>query len=662
MSSEKWEVVGKNKKSQNGKLKNANGPEEKKIKNGPRNEDVVSHTQPKLFYSGMEIDDDRKPVNKKKEAEKKKKQEKKEAAKPKPPKTLEAALEAIDINELATIITTNKVRFSNAPLVWLKEVANFLNSKTQIDIEDPTFMVYPSSYPVSVVPSEVKEALENVLRDAGKANAQLFFDVTLTALANDMSRGQNVNGHRVLLQMLAQDYPEFCISSVQKSASLRNSYQNRPPIGLSLLWAFGQGGLSDFSVGMKAWQELFLPVIELKNYSKYVTGYLSNMLDRHENLDNVKVSQDQLLAMIDLVNNKRNGLSKEVSSDLIKQLCKYKDIYFIKSGNKLQVLFNQIMKKLPNQYLSGSALDAYNQVLVEILLDCLAKDDSCNATWRQLFHKCTKQSATMLEYIDSHWEKVSQRLKQKSLKATVTQYKEIGVDALKGKKKDETIVKANKICQNILDRMTSSRRFPWLWASFFLLLAIAGLVAYDVSRVNGDFPKSSTGKLFKDLGILEHSQKAWQKTLSTSARGYLWLETNAPIYYTQTIEVAKPYGELTKDIFFLAVKKAGVLYGNTRDYIAAKTPVVVGTIEEYAPGLVDKVTGYAAAGYEFVRKYSTEYYTLTADYFKTKVFVGEWAPDVLSNKTATALNATRTHVHTYFVWLRKHVQLYSEIP
>lgn len=63
--------------------------------------------------------------------------------------------------------------------------------------------------------------------------------------------GQNVNGHRLLLQMLAKDYPEFCVASVAKSASLRNSYQNRPPIGLSLLWAFGQGGLTDFAVGLK---------------------------------------------------------------------------------------------------------------------------------------------------------------------------------------------------------------------------------------------------------------------------------------------------------------------------------------------------------------------------------------------------------------------------
>ncbi|XP_030031154.2 transmembrane protein 214 [Manduca sexta] len=663
MSSGQWEVVGKSKKSQNGKVKNKE--DEKKIKNGPKLEDVVPHSQLKSFYAGMEIDSEKKPAkDKKKDGDKKgKKQDKKaEPPKPKPPRTLEEALEAIDVTELANIIATNKIRFSNAPLVWLKDVANFLNTKIQIDVEDPTFSQHPSSYPLSVVPDELKSVLEGVLQDAEKKNTQLFFDGTLTALGNDMSRGQFVNGHRILLQMLAQENPDFCIASIQKNASLRNSYQNRPPIGLSLLWAFGQGGLRDFAVGMKAWQELFLPLIELKNYSKYVVGYLSKLMDLHAGTDAAKISQDQLFAMIDTVNAKKNGLSKELSSDLIHQLSKYKDLYFNKCSNKLQVTFNQLMKKLPNQYLSGSGLDAYNKVLVDCLVDCLVRDDSCNATWRQLFHRCSKQSATLLEYIDTNWSELSPRLKLKSLKATVLQYKEVSGKALKGKKKDETLVKTNKICQDILDRMTSTRRFPWLWASFFLIVAIAGLVAYDVSRVGGNFPKSATGKLFKDLGILEQSQRAWQKTLSTSARGYLWVETNAPVYYAQTVEACKPYAQLSKDAYFIAVKKAGVLYGNVWDYVSEKSPMLEAFIEQYAPGLIETIRKQYQAFVSAVVKYATDYYQLSADYLKTKVFIGEWAPEILQNKTQSALNVTRFHMTSYFHWFREQVNIYSEIP
>ncbi|XP_050352609.1 transmembrane protein 214 [Nymphalis io] len=663
MSSGQWEVVGKSKKSQNGKVKNVKDEDKKASKNGTKIEDVVPYPQTKSYYSGMEIDDPRKsPKDKKNGDRKNKKQDKKsEPTKPKPPKTIDEALEAMDPSELANIITTNKVRFSNAPLVWLKEVANFLNSKIQIEVDDPTFSNYPPTYPLCVTPVDIRKALETLLQDAGKANAQLFFDVTLTALANDMSRGQPANGHRLLLQMLANEYPEFCIASIPKSVSLRTSYQNRPPIGLSLLWTLGQGGLENFAVGLKAWQEVFLPIIELKNYSKYVITYLSDILDKHASMD-AKVTHDQFLAMLDMVNNKRNALSKDLSSDLIKQLSKFKDVYFNKSGNKLQVTFNQLMKKLPNQYLSGSILDPYNTVLVESLVECLAQDDSCNATWRQLFHKCSKQSATLIEYIDTNWTKVSPRLKKKSLKMTISQYMEVCGETLKGKKKDETVVKTKKICQDILDRMTSTRRFPWLWASFFLLVGIAGLIGYDVSRVNGNFPKSATGKLLDDLGLLEQSQHVWRKTLSTSARGYLWLETNAPIYYNTTMEACKPYAQLSKEVFTIVLKKSGILYNNLKEYIVEKTPVVVATIEQYAPGVIDTVQSYAVSGYVAVRKYSNDYYQIMFEYLKTKVFIGEWAPEILQNKTQLALNATRFHMTSYFHWFREQVNVYSEIP
>lgn len=53
----------------------------------------------------------------------------------------------------------------------------------------------------------------------------------------------------------------------------------------------------------------------------------------------------------------------------------------------------------------------------------------------------------------------------------------------------------------------------------------------------------------------------------------------------------------------------------------AKAPVVVATIEQYVPGLVDNVKSYSTAGYEAVVKYSGDYYQFSADYLKTKVFM-----------------------------------------
>lgn len=49
--------------------------------------------------------------------------------------------------------------------------------------------------------------------------------------------------------------------------------------------------------------------------------------------------------------------------------------------------------------------------------------------------------------LDTNWADVSRRLKHRSLKLTIAEYKEVCGETLKGKKKDETVLKANKICQ-----------------------------------------------------------------------------------------------------------------------------------------------------------------------------------------------------------------------
>lgn len=133
--------------------------------------------------------------------------------------------------------------------------------------------------------------------------------------------------------------------------------------------------------------------------------------------------------------------------------------------------------------------------------------------------------------------------------------------------------------------------------------------------------ESATGKILNDLGILEQTQYAWQKTLSSSARGYLWLETNAPIYYVQTVEFVKPYAQLSKDVFILSSKKVGILYGNVKEYVVEKIPVVLATVEEYVPGAIDTVSKHSSNAYSTVKTYTVQFYELSADYLQTKVFV-----------------------------------------
>jgi hypothetical protein len=54
----------------------------------------------------------------------------------------------------------------------------------------------------------------------------------------------------VLLQLMSEIYPTLATFNMGRYNELRNSYQNRTSIGTAMLWALGQGGRKDLSVGI----------------------------------------------------------------------------------------------------------------------------------------------------------------------------------------------------------------------------------------------------------------------------------------------------------------------------------------------------------------------------------------------------------------------------
>lgn len=108
-----------------------------------------------------------------------------------------------------------------------------------------------------------------------------------------------------------------------------------------------------------------------------------------------------------------------------------------------------------------------------------------------------------------------------------------------------------------------------------MLGAIGGIIAYDTHRSDGVFVKSATGKFLQDTGALPYVEVAWFKTMSTSARGYQWAEKHVPVYANVTYVALKPYGLFLKDLGIVGLNAAHNGWQVTKEYVAAKTPVVV---------------------------------------------------------------------------------------
>lgn len=188
------------------------------------------------------------------------------------------------------------------------QLCSYLNST--LNVKNPPSLIDKSiNYPNNIVPASVKATIYSLLKETGPANIQYFFDQSLTTLAVDLSNNLNCIGHNILLQLIALEWPTVCIQNLAKNAILRNSYQNRSPIGLNLLWALGQGGFKDTTVGCRVWQNIMVPVLEMKSYTKWVCEYIHRMLN-HTTGD-INLVQNEFFVIFDELLLQRNGLPKD---------------------------------------------------------------------------------------------------------------------------------------------------------------------------------------------------------------------------------------------------------------------------------------------------------------------------------------------------------------
>lgn len=162
----------------------------------------------------------------------------------------------------------------------------------------------------------------------------------------------------------------------------------------------------------------------------------------------------------------------------------------------------------------------------------------------------------------------------------------------------------------------------WVFGSFVLFGAIAGLIAYDTNVLHGGkFEESSVGKVLKQAGALPHVENAWFVSMKYSARGYKWVEVQAPIAYTKTSTFMKPYCELFKDLGLTAFNAVVKGWESTKVFVAEKTPVVVAFIDKYVPGLGQKLHDFIVNTCKGFCSLTCSAWKNSVDFFKTKVFV-----------------------------------------
>lgn len=227
------------------------------------------------------------------------------------------------------------------------------------------------------------------------------------------------SGFRLLLQALAQKYPQLTLLNLNKFIEARNSYQHRSNICSVILWSASQAGYYDVNVGLKVWLSLMVPVVSIKAYTKQVVNVFEKLMNVHENLADSKNNIDvrDFFPILDFIYTS-TGLPNNLTIQLKSSFHKLKKLaYGSQSENVVNAFFPSYLCRL------NSNADSFREEILPNLIICLAKDRNCFKVWQKMYSNSLIQSKCLLKYLDDNWPVCSSRVNKKLLKETLTLFK-----------------------------------------------------------------------------------------------------------------------------------------------------------------------------------------------------------------------------------------------
>ncbi|KNC30351.1 hypothetical protein FF38_03942 [Lucilia cuprina] len=656
-----WEVVTKSKKQKNLEKKVVAHKEKKKIEAlQPKLEEIFpshqyrrggqdNHSPAKSNASSKSKGSTPKKTNKTskessqpKDSNKKNKNEASNRA-PAKPKSLEQAFKNLTADDFASHLEQLKIIYPGSKLAWLKEIANYLNTNLPFDC-DPIFSGKSITYPSNLASPAFKEALLDFLSSEGETNLEYFFHYTLLeSMCTELNKNLPVVGYKFLLQLIAQNWPQICSNKMANTAMLRDSYQNRSNICLSILWAIGQGGYQNLMEGIKVWQNLMLPNLTMKSYSRFICEYIEKVLNSASD-QRLNMNQNEFFASYNALKTQYPGLPRECQQALTRSSSLFLQKYIVNTTSHANLFVNLLRDNEINGCLSA-----------------LLHNDDCFKVWKMNYKKQIVPSMNLLEKLETEiFDSATSLAMSPTFHKFLHEAEVLNAELDASKRRDPNVDRLIELIRSVQEKTAQQKKkqtteqkkrgcgcCKWAFGSILLVALIAGALFYD-TEVNGKgvFAKSATGKVLQNAGLLPHVEKAWYTTMSTAARGYKWTEKNLPPY-------TKPICQLVCDVSKLVRNAACNAFTATKDLLNAKLPVAAEFLEQYVPGLPKKIENTAGT----VKTVSLDVYGKAVAFFKTQVLVGRLSPENLSK----TFNQTQTLALEYYNQFHKKVDAYAKL-
>jgi len=417
-----------------------------------------------------------------------------------------------------------------------------------------------------------------MLQRCSDSMKETFLETSVANTAHELQKGLNVVGWNILTQLLTESNPSLVTAHIPRYIELRNSYQNRPNIGLSILWSVGQAGAKSLHSGVKVWLEVMLPVLTMKHYSKFVVNYLVQLLKLHKvteatMMNKPVVDLQNFLTIQDSVFIVSNQINKEYARSLREAYPALRAICV--AGCRNHEMFPELLTRL-------SSLSTPDQVLdcLDLLASCLQATPAARVHWHKLYVSNLPQSAQLIQYLDCNWSKYKAELDVPDFHDTLEAFQDYNSSVIN----KEGLDLATAGCDSLSGKFRRGGMswFPWKTLSLLLLIGTAAIIRADIER-HEDLQRSNIGQFLGDIGQLDRAFYV-SKTVS---RGYKdsvnWVEASAP----WVMEKVGPYYSAAQHWTLEALERVG----------SAKMAAME-KLEEARPGSKQQIENF---GIEFVK-------------------------------------------------------------
>jgi len=539
---EKWETVGKSKSIKNSPKSNQSLRRNKVI---TEMENCSATNMIQSVYGMYEQADQMN--NSKKSSQSKsaklevKKNVKKEAAilKAKAPATLlEAAKMNLRVEDIKHLIESCQKKFPDSPLLWLRDLASYFNLKL-VNEENFKTAAFENS-PLSTLSQNMKKAIYGLVQGLSDKMKETYLDTCISNAAHDLSKNLEVYGWMIMTQVLTDVKPSLIISSLARLNELMTSYQNRPQIGLMILWCVGQSGKKDLDVGIRVWIDVMLPLLSMKNYTKFIVDYLSTILSVHQAMGN-NLSTKQALDLKDfnLIQDVVFGSVTQITKDcgrLLRELYPQLKVFALGAHDNHEI-FPNIMERIKHQDIQDQLLDS-----LDIMANTLIASPAALVHWQRLYTSHLAESSELLNYIYDHWMRFN-KIGTVDFKETISAFQNYNISR-------GDVSSCTERCSTLLNKIYENEKtwFPWKISSLILFVSALALVQVDVHS-NKNFSSCHIAHLLKDTGSYENYM-----TLERGfGNGYKWLESPLLLLYNEARSRSGPTLDLVSDNSKVAV-------------------------------------------------------------------------------------------------------------